>query len=69
MWPWLYTPFKAEKWVAKIQSTLKFYQIKYKDVNGKNFWNVKKKVLNVIQESKYSKASHAKFDDILHMFA
>jgi hypothetical protein len=35
----------------------------------RTFGMLKKKVLNVIQESKYSIASHARFDDILHMFA
>jgi hypothetical protein len=31
---------RRERWVVKILNTLKFYLIKYKNVNGKNFWNV-----------------------------
>jgi hypothetical protein len=31
---------RRERWVVKIYNTLKFYLIKYKNVNEKNFWNV-----------------------------
>ncbi len=46
MQPWFYSPFKGEKYGFPIQNTLKFYTIQYKDVNGKNFWNVERQIQN-----------------------
>jgi hypothetical protein len=31
-------------WATKIPNTLELYMIQYKNVSGKNFWNVKRKV-------------------------
>jgi hypothetical protein len=41
----------------------------YKYVNGNNFWIVKRNVLNIIQNSRYSIMLHVGFGDNLHSFA
>jgi len=45
MQPWFYVSFKGEKdELLKYKTHWDFIQSRYKDVNGKNFWNVKTNV-------------------------
>lgn len=69
MQPWFYISFKGEKdELLKYKTHWDFIQSRYKDVNGKNFWNVKTNVQNFTQKNKHSITPHDEFGDNLHIF-